>query len=99
VSRWAARLPWLLAAAFFGAAFAWLDLDPRVPREAFQSYSIHNRGDEGLSLAHAYLAAGRPVETLIRPLERAFLPPDAVLFRVRPNSAVPPGLRKPEKGG
>jgi len=91
--------PWLAAAAFFAAAVAWIDLDPHVPREAFDAYSVHNTGEKGLSLAYRALAATRKVSTLARPLERAFLDPEAVLFRIRPDSPVPPGLRKPKEGG
>jgi len=93
------RLPWIMAAAFFVAGAAWLARDPHVPRQAFQAYSVHNTGEEGLSLAFRYLGEGRRVETLARPLERAFLDARAVLFRIRPNSPVPPGLRKPKGGG
>lgn len=93
--------PWAAAAAFFLAAFAWMDDDARVSREAFRPYSVHNRSPRGLSLAFRYLGAdgSRTVSVLSRPMERAFLDPSAVLFRVHPDSPVPPGLQKPKKGG
>lgn len=94
------RLPWLAAALFVAAVFAWIATDPRVPKRAFEKYAVHNTSSEGLSLAYRYLGStGRAVEVLTRPLERAFLDPRAVLFRVRPDSAVPPGLRKPRAAG
>jgi hypothetical protein len=99
--RWNGPLAWLAAASFFVAAAFWLDRDRHLPREAFQAYSVHNTGETGLSLAFRILEPGRRVETLGRPLERASLDPDGVLFRIRPDSAVPPGLRRgpdPEKG-
>jgi hypothetical protein len=96
---WAARLPWAGAALFLAIAFVWVGRDPRVPREAFQAYSIHNTGPEGLSLAHRYLGSKGAVAALSRPLERSFLEADAVVLRIRPDSPVPPGLRKPAKGG
>ena len=93
------RSAWLAAASFFVAGAVWLDRDRHLPREAFQAYSVHNTGEAGLSLAFGVLAADRRVETLARPLERAFLDEGGVLFRIRPDSAVPPGLRKPKAGG
>jgi hypothetical protein len=94
------RLPWIAAAAFLAAVGLWLAKDPRIPRQAFQEYSVYNVSPGGLSLAFRYLEAeGRTVRVLSRPLERAFLPAEAVLFRIRPDSAVPPGLRPPRQGG
>lgn len=95
--RWAGRLPGLAAAGFLVASALWLHLDRRIPREAFVPGSVHNTGPEGMSLARAYLArAGRKVDTLGRPVARAFLPADAVLFRLAP--AAPPPPPPPEDG-
>ena len=97
--RWIDRLPWWGALAFVALAIFTLDRDPRISRTAFQSFSVHNTGDAGLSLAYAYLSAAGRAGTLSRPVERSFLEPGAVLFRVGPDSPVPPGLRKPKRGG
>lgn len=89
--RWIDRLPWLAVGVFVAAALTWLALDPRVRHEAFRDYSIYNSSDKGLSLAYRYLeSTGRDVRPLARPVERAFLPPQGILFRIRPE-AVPDG--------
>ena len=89
MKRLALRLPWLAAAAFAAASLAWLSLDARVPHEAFRDYSVYNSSAKGLSLAYHYLeSGGRSVHPLVRNLERAGLPADAVLFRIAPNSGV-----------
>lgn len=95
-------LPWIAAALFFAAALVWLDRDKRIPHAAFDAYSVQNTSPAGLSLSYNYLrstVAGGPTSTLSRPIERAALPADAVLFRIRPDSPVPPGLRKPKPKG
>lgn len=97
--RWVDRLPGWGAIAFLVLAFLTLDRDPRIARTAFQPFSVHNEQDNGLSLAFRYLSGTGRAETVSRPVERSFLDPDAVLFRIGPDSAVPPGLRRPKKGG
>ncbi len=87
MNRWLLRLPWFAAVVFVVAALAWLSQDPRVPHEAFQDYSIYNASPKGLSLASRYLeSVGRQVRPLTRSVDRAGLPADAVLFRVRPGA-------------
>jgi hypothetical protein len=85
MNRWSARLPWAAAILVTVGALAWLALDPRIPRKAFEDYSLYSSSPRGLSLASRYLAAtGRRVEPLTRPADRTSLPADAVLFRIRP---------------
>lgn len=96
MSRWVRRLPWLVAAAFVGVSLLWLSRDARLPREAFVDYSVYNTSNSGLSLAHNYLAASRKVQPLARPVERSFLPADAVLFRIRPFLTMPSWLKEQE---
>jgi len=87
VKRWILRLPWFAATLFVAASLAWLSRDTRVPHEAFQEYSIYNSSPKGLSLAYRYLESqGRSIQPLGRSVDRAELPADAVLFRVRPES-------------
>jgi hypothetical protein len=89
VKRWILRLPWVAAGVFVAASLAWLSRDRRVPREAFQDYSVYNSSAKGLSLAFRYLESqGRSVQPLARSVDRANLPGDAVLFRVRPESTI-----------
>ncbi len=97
--RWLDRLPWWGAIAFFALALFTLGRDPRIARSAFQAFSAFNEQDTGLSLAYAYLSKTGSAAVVSRPVERSFLESDAVLFRIGPDSAVPPGLRKPKKGG
>jgi hypothetical protein len=87
MNRWTRRLPWAVAAFFVIGSLVWLSRDSRIPREAFVDYSVYNTSPRGLSLAYGYLAASqRTVRPLARPVERAFLPHDGVLFRIRPQT-------------
>jgi len=87
VKRWILRLPWFAAAVFVAVSLAWLSRDTRVPHEAFQEYSVYNSSPKGLSLAYRYLESrGHSVKPLGRSVDRADLPADGVLFRVRPES-------------
>jgi len=85
VKRLVLRLPWIAAALFVAGSLFWLSRDTRIPHAAFEEYSIFNSSAKGMSLASRYLEeTGRKVEPLARSVDRAYLPPDAVLFRVRP---------------
>ena len=100
MKRWKSRFVLAAILLFFVAAVVWIGADRRIPQAAFQPYSVHNTSAEGLSLAYRYLRRSRAEGsegTLARPLERAFLESDGVLFRIHPDSPVPPGLRKPKK--
>lgn len=99
--RWAICVPLIAIAIFLAAAIAWLDRDPRIPRQAFQPFSVHNTTGRGLSIAARYLEEGTSgtVDTLSRPMERTFVEPNAVIFRIAPESSVPPGLQRPDVEG
>ncbi len=76
-------LPLVLAiAAYVIAVIVWLAVDRRVPREAFDDFSAENTSGKGLSLARRYLATGRRVTLLERPIDGRFLPRNGVVFRV-----------------
>jgi hypothetical protein len=85
-------LPWIAGAAFVAASVAWLGSSKRVAKQAYGTYSVHNTGDDGLSLAYAYLGriAGRgeapaSVRALTRPIGQAGIEPRAVVFRIAPS--------------
>ncbi|HEY6321573.1 MAG TPA: hypothetical protein VJA16_08465 [Thermoanaerobaculia bacterium] len=89
--QWA--LPALAVVAYLAAALIWVGNDRRAARAVFPAGSVWNTGDDGLSLAFAYLstrAAGQPggarVAVLTRRLESTPLPPRAVLLRVEPEA-------------
>jgi hypothetical protein len=89
--QWA--LPAVAVAAYLVAALVWVGSDRRAAREVFPAGSVWNTGDDGLSLAFAYLTArtaGQPgrakVAVLTRRLESTPLPPRAVLLRVEPDA-------------
>ena len=93
MSRWASRLPWIAGAIFVAASVAWLARDSRIRHEAFRDYSIYNASAKGLSLAYRYLeSTGRTVQPLARAVERAFLPANGVLLRIRPEAIADPSL-------
>ncbi|HEX7183691.1 MAG TPA: hypothetical protein VF756_17800 [Thermoanaerobaculia bacterium] len=79
---------WLavLAFAFYLAGvMVWIGYDRRSAREAFPPGSVFNTGEEGLSLAYAYLRQRSvAVSVLQRRVSTDFVPAKAVLFRVRP---------------
>src|SRR5258708_19103632 len=76
-------LPVVLAiAAYVLAVIIWLAVDRRVPRVAFDDFSAENTSGKGLSLARRYLATGRRVTLLERPIDGRFLPKNGVVFRV-----------------
>ncbi len=88
-------------AVFFAVSFYWIDSDKKIPREKFQKYSIYNTSAEGVSQAYNYLkeTSTSPVSIMTRPLERSIIKTDSVIFRINPNSSVPPGLKKPQRNG
>lgn len=89
--QWA--LPALAVVAYLAAALVWVGNDRRAARAVFPAGSIWNTGDDGLSLAFAYLSAraaeqpgGARVTVLTRRLESTPLPPRAVLLRIEPEA-------------
>src|SRR5258708_35147622 len=76
-------LPVVLAiAAYVLAVIIWLAVDRRVPRVAFDDFSAENTSGKGLSLARRYLATGRRVTLLERPMDGRFRPKKGGVFRV-----------------
>jgi hypothetical protein len=76
-------LPLLAAiAAFVAVAVAWIITDQRASERVFDEYSSQNTSDTGLSQASAYLARRGKVTMLTRPLGRAAVETNAVIFRV-----------------
>jgi hypothetical protein len=97
MGRGMGRGSWAAALAVYLAAVAvWVGYDRRSAREAFLPGSVYSAGDEGLSLAFAYLRRrGAPVATLRRRTEAEALPRGAVVFRVLP--AMEPFLAQEEE--
>jgi hypothetical protein len=102
--QWA--LPVLAVAAYLVAALVWVGSDRRAARAVFPAGSVWNTGDDGLSLAFAYLsarAAGQPggarVAVLTRRLESTPLPPRAVLLRVEPEAGRLAAMARHLEGG
>lgn len=102
--QWA--LPVLAVVAYLVAALVWVGNDRRAARAVFPAGSVWNTGDDGLSLAFAYLsarAAGQPggarVAVLTRRLESTPLPPRAVLLRVEPEAGRLAALARRLEGG
>lgn len=82
-------LPLLLAAlAFVALTVLWIVSDPRASQRVYDTYSSANTSGDGLSLASGYLARGRKVAMLTRPLGRAPLERNAVVFRVHEKLSV-----------
>ena len=76
-------LPLVLAAAAFASfAVLWIVSDRRAAQRIYDTYSSANTSKNGLSLAFGYLAKQRRVSMLTRPLVRASLEPNAVVFRI-----------------
>jgi hypothetical protein len=102
--QWA--LPALAVVAYLAAALVWVGNDRRAARAVFPAGSVWNTGDDGLSLAFAYLsarAAGQPggarVAVLTRRLESTPLPPRAVLLRVEPEAGGLAAMARRLEGG
>jgi hypothetical protein len=75
-------LPLILAAAAFVAlAILWISADRRAPARIYDHYSSANTSGDGLSLAAGYLRKHRKVGMLTRPLGRAPIESNAVVFR------------------
>lgn len=76
-------LPLVIAAgAFASFAILWIVSDRRASQRIYDKYSSANTSEKGLSLAAGYLAKQRKVAMLTRPIARAELEPNAVVFRV-----------------
>jgi len=102
--QWA--LPALAVVAYLVAALVWVGNDRRAARAVFPAGSVWNTGDDGLSLAYAYLsarAAGQPsgarVAVMTRRLESTPLPPRAVLLRVEPEAGRLAAMARRLEGG
>ena len=76
-------LPLTLAIlAFASLAVLWIVSDRRAAQRIYDKYSAANTSEEGLSLAAGYLGKQRRVALLTRPIARADLESNAVVFRV-----------------
>jgi len=79
---------WLAAGAlavYLVAVTVWVGYDRRSVRETFPAGSVYATGDEGLSLASAYLRLrGARVTALRRRTDSEGLPRNGVVFRVLP---------------
>jgi hypothetical protein len=76
-------LPLILASAAFAAlTILWIVSDRRAALRVYDDYSSPNISEKGLSLASGYLAKTRKVAMLTRPLARANVEHNAVVFRV-----------------
>lgn len=89
MSRRATFLVVVAIAAYGFATLAWVAGDRRAERAAFENPgSSLDRGDAGTSLARALLkeraGAGARVDALLRRIDLAELPADAVVFRLAP---------------
>lgn len=79
---------WLAALAFalyLTGALIWIGYDRRSARDAFPPGSVFNTGEEGLSLAYAYLQRRSAAASVLqRRVGPELVPQEAVVFRVRP---------------
>lgn len=80
------RLAAFAAALYVAGVAVWVRYDRRSNREIFEPGSVFNSGDQGLSLAFAYLRerSGSPVSELQRRVSPAQVPARGVVFRVQP---------------
>ena len=78
------RLAVLAAVLYVAGVLVWVRYDRRSAQEAFSPGSVFNTGDEGLSLAFAYLRERSGADTLHRRIESADLPANGVVLRVQP---------------
>jgi len=77
------RLAALAAALYLAGVLVWVRYDRRSVQEAFSPGSVFNTGEEGLSLAFAYLRERSRADTLHRRVEPG-LPANGVVLRVQP---------------
>ena len=76
-------LPLVIAvAAFVALTILWIVSDRRATQRIYDTYSSANTSPEGLSLASGYLAKRHAVAMLTRPLGRAVVERNAIVFRV-----------------
>ena len=76
-------LPLILAVIAFAAlTVLWIVSDRRAAQRIYDDFSSANTSEKGLSLASGYLAKQRKVAMLTRPLARANVERNAVVFRV-----------------
>ena len=76
-------LPLFIAAgAFIALAVLWIVTDRRASQRIYDDYSSANTSSKGLSLASGYLAKNHKVAMLTRPLTRARVEPNAIVFRI-----------------
>ena len=78
------RLAALAAALYLAGVLIWVRYDRRSAQEAFSPGSVFNNGEEGLSLAFAYLRERSEASTLHRRVDPADLPANGVVLRVQP---------------
>lgn len=78
------RLAALAAALYLAGVLIWVRYDRRSAQEAFSPGSVFNNGEEGLSLAFAYLRERSAASTLHRRIDPADLPANGVVLRVQP---------------
>lgn len=78
------RLAALAAALYLAGVLIWVRYDRRSAQEAFSPGSAFNNGEEGLSLAFAYLRERSQASTLHRRVDPADLPANGVVLRVQP---------------
>ena len=84
---------WLAGLAFFAGALFVVARGSRRAEDAFPRASVFNESPHGLSLAYGYLrdrsqqksGRGAPVAVLSRRVGHQPLPPEAVVFRIRPS--------------
>jgi hypothetical protein len=93
------RLAALVAALYVAGVAVWVRYDRRSTREVFEPGSVFNSGDDGLSLAFAYLRerSTAPVSALQRRVTSNQVPGGAVVFRVQ--AARGPLLLEEKKDG
>jgi hypothetical protein len=71
-----------VALIFIALGLAWIITDRRAAQRVYDRFSSANTSETGLSLASGYLAKQRKVAMLTKPLSRATLERNAVMFRV-----------------
>lgn len=77
------RLAALAAALYLAGVLVWVRYDRRSSQEAFSPGSVFNTGEDGLSLAFAYLRERAGARTLHRGISAEDLPANGVVLRVQ----------------